>query len=364
MHLKAVADRPVTTRSAVLQGPLRVEMEERKLGEPGPLDVLVKMMAVGVCGSDVHYYEHGRIGNKQVEYPFIQGHECSGVVVGAGNQVTRVNIGDRVAIEPGAACLRCEYCKSGQYNLCPSVQFLSSPPTNGAFTQYLIHPEHLLFPIPDRLSFEAATLAEPLSVGIHACQRAGLATGATVLVTGLGPVGLTAVIAAKALGAKQIIVSDVEPFRLKLAERLGASAVVHAAEQSVGEQVLKATQGKGADIAIDTSGHPDVLNTAIEVVKRGGKLVSVGFPGTETVPLNLTQMLLKEIDLCTVYRYANTYPLAIQILASGEFDIAPLITDRYFLEETGTAMERARTNKSGSLKVIVYPHGHREGTDQ
>ncbi|MFD0679677.1 MULTISPECIES: NAD(P)-dependent alcohol dehydrogenase [unclassified Paenibacillus] len=352
----ASIERPLSTKAAILMKPMQVILENRPLAELKPDEVLVKVMAVGVCGSDVHYYEHGRIGRKNVERPLIQGHECSGVVAAVGTNVTLVAVGDRVAVEPGISCFHCEFCKAGKYNLCPSVQFLSSPPVDGAFSEYIIHPEHLLFPIPDHLTFEEATLVEPLSVGIHACRRAGLEAGSTVLITGMGPVGLTAIIAAKALGAGKIIVTDVEPFRLQLAGQLGA-VCIHAAEQNVAEEIASITLGKGADMVIDTSGQAGVLDTSIELLKRGGKLVLIGFPNVERVPLNLTLMLQKEIDLYSTFRYTNTYPFGIELLASGRFNIKPLITDYYCLEDTGLALEQARTNKKASMKVIVYPNG-------
>ncbi|UUZ84703.1 alcohol dehydrogenase catalytic domain-containing protein [Paenibacillus sp. P26] len=266
--------RPLTVKAAVLQKPMQVVMEERALAALGDRDVLVKVMAVGVCGSDIHYYEHGRIGRKKVEHPLIQGHECSGIVAKVGAGVTRLKVGDRVAVEPGISCFQCEYCKAGKYNLCPSVKFLSSPPVDGAFAEYIVHPEHLLFPIPDHLSFEEATLVEPLSVGIHACRRAGLEAGSTVLIAGMGPVGLTAIIAARALGAGKIIVTDVEPFRLRLAGELGASVCIHALEQNAAEAVAQTTDHKGVDMVIDTSGQAGVIDSSIEWMKRGGSWCS------------------------------------------------------------------------------------------
>jgi L-iditol 2-dehydrogenase len=352
--------KPTKTKAAVLQKQMQVRLEERPIPPLGPRDVLVKIMAVGVCGSDVHYYEHGRIGSRVVEYPIILGHECSGVVFDIGHEVTGVQIGERVAIEPGVSCFHCEYCKAGQYNLCPSARFLSSTPVNGAFTQFIIHPEHLLHPIPDHLTFENSTLVEPLSVGIHACKRAGIKPGSTVFISGLGPIGLTAIIAAKEFGAKQIIVSDIEPYRLHVAEQLGATQCINAKVKTVTKEVLRVTKGKGVNVVFDTSGQPKVLDESLSFINRGGKIVPIGFPVIEKVPLNITLMIMKEIDLCAIYRYTNTYPLGIEILASGKYKINPLITNRYDLEETETALEQARTNKKTCVKVIVFPNG----TDQ
>lgn len=347
---------PALTKAAVLQETRKIGFEERPVGRLGPGDVLVKVMAVGVCGSDVHFFEHGRIGSRRVEFPHVLGHECAGVVVSVGDKVTRWKPGDRVAVEPGIACFRCAYCKAGKYNICPEVKFLSAPPTDGAFTEYLVHPDHLLHAIPGHLSFDTASLAEPLSVGLHAVERAGVGPGSTVLITGLGPIGQTALIAALAYGAKTVIVSDIEPFRLELARKLGATHVVNSREQSLADAVEQAAGSEGVDIAMDTSGQPAVIDTAIPMIRRGGKMLSIGFPSSEKVPINVTGMIMKEIDYLTVYRFANVFPLAIELLASGRFDTDVLLTDRFPLEQTQEALERARMNKQSSLKVVVHPH--------
>lgn len=347
---------PDKTRVAVLQGPRQIGYEERPIGTLAPGDVLVKVMAVGVCGSDVHFYEHGRIGSRTVKFPHVLGHECAGVVVSVGEGVTRWKPGDRVAVEPGIACFRCEFCKAGKYNLCPEVKFLSAPPTDGAFREYLVHPEHLLFAIPDHLSFETASLAEPLSVGLHAAERADVRPGSTVLITGLGPIGLTTLIAVKARGAKTVIASDIEPFRLELARKLGATHVVNPLEHSLADTVERAAPGRGVDIAMDTSGQPAVIDAAIPLIRRGGKMLSIGFPSSEKVPINVTGMIMKEIDYLTSYRFTNAFPLAIELLASGRFRTDALLTDRYPLEQTQEALERARMNKQSSMKVVVHPH--------
>lgn len=347
---------PKTSKTAVLREKLTVQLEDHTPKMLGERDVLVKVMAVGICGSDIHFYEHGRIGKKEVTFPFVLGHECSGIVLDIGKTVTDFKKGDRVAVEPGISCMKCEHCKRGKYNICPNVNFLSSPPTDGAFTQYIIHPEHFLHPIPDNMTYEEAALVEPLSVGIQACKNSTVTPGDDVLITGLGPIGLTAVIAAKEFGAKKIIVSDIEPFRLLLAKKLGATHFINSREEQLRNRVLDITSGNGVDKSIDTSGQPIVINEVIDIIKRGGKLVPIGFPVTENVPLNITHMIFKEISLITVYRYANTYPLGINMISSKRYDLKLLITDYFSLDEVDIALERARTNKQTSIKVMVYPN--------
>jgi L-iditol 2-dehydrogenase len=347
---------PDSSKTAVLRDKLKVEIENQIPREIGEEEVLVKVMAVGICGSDIHFYEHGRIGRKAVTYPFVLGHESAGVVVKVGKNVTSFKKGDRVAVEPGVSCMKCEYCKKGRYNICPNVQFLSAPPTNGSFTQYIVHPEHFLHSIPDDVSFEEAALVEPLSVGIQACKNAGVMPGDDILVTGLGPIGLMTIIAAKEFGAKKIIVSDIEPLRLVLAKKLGATHFINPKEEQLTSKVLGITNGNGVDISFDTSGQPFVMNEVIQVIKRGGKVVPIGFPVTETVPLDITQMIMKEISLLTVYRFANTYPLGIKMMASKKYDCSLLITDHFSLDEAELALEKARTNKQTSIKIMVYPN--------
>jgi len=348
---------PSTMKAAVLQRPLELTIEERPVPTPAPDEVLVKVMAVGICGSDVHYYEHGKIGPYVVRKPLILGHECAGVVAATGKRATRYKTGDRVAIEPGVVCGRCEVCKSGRYNLCPDVQFLATPPVDGAFAQYISIREDFLFPIPDALSFEEASMNEPLSVGIHACRRARLQPGATVAILGMGPVGLLAVAAVRAFGAETVIVGDLEPIRLEAAVRMGATHAINVREEDAAAAVRRLTGGRGADVAFETAGSSKALQAALASVKRGGRLVVVGLPPQDDVPLNVPFIADNEVDISGVFRYANTYKQGIRILSSGMADFGSLVTDRYPLERAAEAMERARTNKSGSLKVMVYPNG-------
>ncbi len=343
--------------AARMNAPFDIEIVRLPIPDIRDDEVLVKVMAVGICGSDIHYYEHGRIGRYVVEKPLILGHECAGVVEAVGSGVTRFKAGDRVAVEPGMTCGRCSACKEGRYNLCPDVQFLATPPVDGAFAQYIKHREDFLFPIPDRLSYEEAALNEPFSVGIHAANRAGVKPGHTVAIMGIGPVGLMAVVAAKAYGAERIIAVDLEPIRLEAALKLGATHAVNIKESDPVQAVREATDGIGADVAFETAGNPKALQSALHAVRRGGKLAIVGLPPQEEVALNIPWIADNELDIFGIFRYANTYPQGISMLASGASDVSSLITDRYPLEQTKEALERARTNKSGSLKVVVYPNG-------
>jgi len=348
---------PEQMKAAIMTELRKIELVEMPVPKPGPNEALVKVMAVGICGSDVHYYEHGRIGRFIVDFPFLLGHECAGEVVAVGENVTRVKPGDRVAIEPGVTCGKCQYCKKGRYNLCPDVQFLATPPVHGSFAQYIVHREDFLFPIPDHMSYEAASLVEPFSVGIHASRAAALQPGETVAIHGMGPVGLMAVVAAKAFGAGQIIVSDLEPKRLEAARKLGATRTVRVGEEDPAEVVRSLTDGRGADVAFETAGNGKALQSALASLRRGGRLSIVGLPPQPEIPLNITYIADNEIQIRGIFRYANTYPDGIRFLASGLADVDAIITDRYPLERTWEAMERTITARSETLKVMIYPNG-------
>jgi L-iditol 2-dehydrogenase len=349
-------DIPETMKAAFLKATCTVSVQEVEVPEVGPNDVLVQVMAVGICGSDLHYYEHGRIGKRRVKYPHIQGHEFAGVVVDVGVNVSRFKVGDRVSVEPGVTCMACEWCREGRYNLCPDVQFLSTPPIKGAFVQYIKHREDFVFHIPDHVSYEEASLIEPLSVGIHAMKRVGIQPGDSVVITGMGPVGLLAVVAARFYGATEVIVTDIEPSRLQLAKKLGATKMINVTQSNVLEEVMKVTSDKGVDAVIETSGNVRVLQSSLDLIKRGGTLSVIGFPAEDEVPLNVTLMLQKEINLVSIYRYANAYPLGIEILSSGQYPLKEVITDRYSLDDIQQAMEQARTNKGQSIKVMIFPN--------
>jgi L-iditol 2-dehydrogenase len=347
---------PKNMKAAVMHSMREISIETLPIPEINHDEVLIKVMAVGICGSDLHYYTHGRIGKYIVEKPFILGHECSGVIASVGSSVNQFKVGDRVAVEPGVTCGHCEACKEGRYNLCPDVQFLATPPVDGAFVQYIKMRQDFVFSIPDSLSFEDAALIEPFSVGIHAANRTNLQPGSTIAIMGMGPVGLMAVAAAKAFGAGTIIVTDLEPLRLDAAKKMGATHVINIREQDTLHEISCITNGRGVDVAWETAGNPAALQSALASVRRGGKLAIVGLPSQNEIPLNVPLIADNEIDIYGIFRYANTYQKGIQFLANGIVDTKHLITDRYSLADTREAMERALNFKNECLKIIVYPN--------
>ncbi|WP_332634203.1 NAD(P)-dependent alcohol dehydrogenase [Halalkalibacter flavus] len=355
--MKQSIEIPEKMKAAFMTNPMEIELKEIDVPQVYGDEVLVKVMAVGICGSDVHYYENGRIGTHVVEKPMILGHECAGIVVSVGESVTTVNVGDRVAIEPGITCGRCENCKSGKYNLCPKVEFMATPPFNGSFVQYVKHREDFLFPIPDHLPFEAAALIEPFSVGIHGAKRVNLQPGSTVAIMGMGPVGLLAVVAAKIFGASNIIVTDLEEKRLEVAKELGATHAINIRKENANEVITTLTNQKGVDVAFETAGNPLALKSALKSLKKGGKLAIIGLPAKDEVELNIPFISDNEVDIYGVFRYANTYPSGIEFMASNPSIVNKLITNQYPLENTKEAMDQALYNKKESIKVFVYPNG-------
>jgi L-iditol 2-dehydrogenase len=336
-------------RAAIMYGTHDIRLEEVPVPEPGPREVLVEIGAVGVCGSDVHYYEEGRIGSFVVREPLILGHESMGTIIGLGEEVTKHEIGERITLEPGVPDGTCRECRAGRYNLCPNVQFFATPPVNGAFTNYVNIHEDFAFALPDGLSDNAGALMEPLSVGIWACRKAKVEAGDHVLVTGAGPIGLLAMQVALAQGATEVTITDVAPERLDMAQKTGATRTINVSEEPL------ADAGVEVDALIECSGNPRALNDGIRCTRPAGIVVVVGMgPGEETsIPLALIQT--REITLTGTFRYANTYPAAIELAATGKVDLDAIVTGYYGLEDTEEALLASRKDP-GNVKPMVVPN--------
>ena len=340
----------MNNRAAVMHGVHDVRMEDRPVPDPGPREVLVEIGAVGVCGSDVHYYEEGRIGAFVVERPLILGHESMGTIVGSGPEATKHEIGDRVTLEPGVPDGTCRECRAGRYNLCPNVRFFATPPIDGAFTNYVAIHEDFAFSLPDELSDDAGALMEPLSVGIWANRKAGTRAGDRVLVTGSGPIGLLAMQVALAEGATEVTVTDVADARLDLARKTGATRTVNVAEEPLAEAGIE------ADTLIECSGNGQALGDGIRCLRPAGTAVVVGMGPEEMTSVPLALVQTREIWLTGTFRYANTYPTAIALAASGRVDLDAIVTSSYGLEETDTALQASKQDPA-NVKPMVLPNG-------
>lgn len=339
---------------AVLRSVGDLRLEEKPVPQPGRGEVLLQMRSVGICGSDVHYWVAGRIGDFVVKAPMVMGHESSGTVAALGEGVTNLQIGDRVAIEPGVPCRTCSFCKAGRYNLCPDMKFCATPPVDGSLARYYVHAADFCYKLPDHVSFDEGALLEPLSVGVHACQRAGVKLGSKVLVCGAGPIGLVCLLTAKASGASQVIITDLEENRLQVAKKLGADHTVKVTSRdsrAVAEQITK-TLGCQADRTIECSGAQPSIATAIYATRSGGVLVLVGL-GAPEVNIPIVDAAVREVDIRGIFRYCNCYPTALEMVASGRVDVKPLITHTYKLEESLEAFERAKTMAGGAIKVMI-----------
>ncbi|MGW8374601.1 NAD(P)-dependent alcohol dehydrogenase [Streptomyces sp. ODS28] len=338
---------PDTMGAAVLRAPGDLAVEERPVPRPGPGQVLVRVEAVGICGSDVHYYEHGALGEFVVRAPMVLGHEPGGTVVALGEGVRERHEGQRVSVEPGHPCGRCAQCRAGRYNLCPDVSFYATPPVDGALCGYVAVDADFAHPVPEALSTEDAALLEPLSVGVWACRKARIAPGARVLVTGAGPIGLVALQAARAFGASEVVVTDVAPQRLDLARELGATAVADVRERPLGDL------GYEPDVLLECSGAPSAVDQGIRAVGRAGRVVLVGMGG-ESLPVPVGHVQTREIELTGTFRYANTWPTAIALAASGEVDLARLVSHRFGLGGAARAMTVASEDPD-TVKPLVRP---------
>lgn len=333
----------MANRAAVMTDLETIEIQDVPDPQPEPHQAVVRVEAVGVCGSDTGYLTHGRIGDYIVDGPIILGHEVAGEVVEVGVEVTGVQVGDRVAIEPGTPCRACHECLSGRYHLCPDLVFLATPPYDGALVERMVIDARNLFTLPDSMSYEDGALVEPLSVGIWGCKQAGLRAGDDVLVTGAGPVGLLAAAVAQALGALSVTVTDVSEFRLGLAAEMGFAT-----------ERADAPTGERFDVLLECSGAPGVLGTGLGRLRPAGRAAMIGMSKEAAISLPLAQLNVNEISLSLVNRYNNTWPLAIQLISSGRVDVSRMVTHHFPLAQTKDALLIGRT-VDDSVKAVIHP---------
>ncbi|KAG8001584.1 Sorbitol dehydrogenase [Nibea albiflora] len=317
--------------SVVLHSKGDLRLENRPVPEPGPNEVLLQMHSVGICGSDVHYWQHGRIADFVVTKPMVLGHEASGRVVKVGSAVKHLKVGDRVAIEPGVPREMDEFFKNGRYNLSPTIFFCATPPDDGNLCRYYTHSANFCYKLPDNVTFEEGALIEPLSVGIHACRRAGVTLGSTVLICG----------------------ADLSTERLAMAKELGADFQLTVKRGDGPQQLAKTVEdmlGTQPQITIECTGVESSIQTAIYATHAGGVVVLVGL-GNEMATIPLINAAVREVDIRGVFRYCNTWPMAIAMLASGKVNVKPLVTHRFPLEQAVQAFETTRQGLG--IKVML-----------
>lgn len=338
---------------AVMNGVGKMGFVEREIPQPADNEVLVKLEYVGICGSDMHYYETGRIGDYVVEPPFVLGHEPGGVVVEVGKNVTHLKVGDRVALEPGKTCGHCEYCREGKYNLCPDVVFFATPPVDGVFQEYVAHEAALCFKLPENVDTLEGALIEPLAVGFHAANQGGAHAGQTAVVFGAGCIGLVSMMALKAEGVSRVYVVDIMQKRLDKAMELGATGVINSMNTDVQEEIGRLTEGKGVDLVIETAGMEVTTRQAIHITKKGTTIVLVGYSKTGEMTLPLSLALDKELTFKTVFRYRHIYPMAIEAVASGKVNLKGIVSNIFNFDDIQAAMDKSVSDKANIVKSVV-----------
>lgn len=332
-------------KAAFLTEPGKIELRDISVPVPEDDQVLVRVEAVGVCGSDVHFYAHGNIGTMIMSEPFVLGHELSGVITAVGGKVDAARVGNRVAIEPQRPCRTCNECRHGRYNLCPNIIFYAVPHVNGAFTEYVTIQNDFAFDLPDNVSFEAGALLEPLSVAIWSCQRAQISVGSRVLIAGAGPIGVIMAQTAKAFGASEVIITDMVEARREFALNYGATRAIDPSKESV--------HGLDVDAFIDATGVSRAVYDGIKAIGPNGRAILVGM-GDDDVLLPVDYIQAREIWVTGIFRYTNTWPTAIELVATGKVNLDALVTHRFNLNQVEEALLAPKL--PGAMKPVVLPN--------
>ncbi|XP_048229301.1 L-idonate 5-dehydrogenase isoform X2 [Ricinus communis] len=297
-----------------------------------------------------------RCANFIVKKPMVIGHECAGVIEEVGSGVKSLAVGDRVALEPGISCRRCNLCKDGRYNLCPEMKLFGSPPTNGALANKVVHPANLCFKLPENVSMEEGAMCEPLSVGVHACRRAKIGPETNILIIGAGPIGLITLLAARAFGAPRVVIVDVDDGRLSIAKNLAADEIIKVSTntEDVDQEVttIQNAMGSGINVSFDCVGYKKTMSTALNATRSGGKVCLIGLASSE-MTLPLTPAAAREVDVIGIFRYRNTWPLCIEFLRTGKIDVKPLITHRFgFSQEEVEEAFEISAGGGAAIKVM------------
>ena len=337
-------------RKAYLDKEHRIAIRREDIPKPGPKDVVVRIQANGICGSDVHFFKEGKLGNFIVQEPYLPGHECSGSIAALGSEVQGFAVDDLVTVEPGIPCGVCAYCRSGRYNLCKAVVFLSAPPVDGTFCDYLRIRADMVFPIPKRMSFEEAAMVEPCAVAVQAVNRARFRNGASGIVVGAGPIGLLTMQAFKAAGGGRVTCVEMNDFRRAAAKKLGADAVF---DPSSGDAELN----DSSEVVFETAGADSATEVLFRYAAPGGCAVQVGWPRSNLVKMDIARFIEKELDYVGVNRYANAYPTAIQWLCDGRFAVKDLITHTFPFDKVAEAFDFTAKNPGKVIKTVVVNKG-------
>jgi len=340
-------------RALVLEKKGELAIREIELpNELGSDDVRIKMHTVGICGSDVHYYVHGEAGPCVVRAPMVLGHEASGVVVEVGSNVSNLSVGDRVCMEPGIPDLKSKATKLGKYNVDPSVTFWATPPVHGCLTETVVHPAAFTFRIPDNVTFGEAAMVEPFAVGMQAAVKARITPGDIAVVLGAGTIGIMIALAALAGGCSKVLITDVHQPKLDIAGQYEGVVPINVSNEDVKKQVSAHTDGWGANIVFEASGASKAIASLVDLCGPGGTIVLVGIPVHEH-SLDIAGAINKEIEIRTVFRYANVFDRALNLIASGKVNLKPLISHTFSFEESIEAFERAAKGLASDIKLQI-----------
>jgi L-iditol 2-dehydrogenase len=340
-------------KAARLYGPRDFRIDDLAVPVPGPGQVLLQVLSVGVCGSGVHYFLDGGIGDDKIKEPFVIGHEFSARIAALGPGVGGPPVGTRVAVEPAISCGKCELCLEGHPNLCENILFCSTPPTPGALQEYMVHPANLCFPIPDSVTNDQGSVLEPLGIALHAVGLAKLRPGDTIAILGAGPVGLLILQVALISGARAAYVTDLVSERLEMARKFGATATFRADEGDPVAWVKEQTDGRGVDVAFEAAWAEETVAQAAEMARRGGRLMMVGIPREDVAVFPAHAVRRKGLTIKYVRRMKHTYPRAIAMVRDGLIDINTLVTHRFPLDQVAMAYPLVASRSDGAMKIII-----------
>jgi len=342
-----------TMKAIRLYAPRDMRLEDIPSPEPGPGEVLIRVRAVGICGSDVHYYVDGHIGDTRPSFPFVLGHEFAGEIAALGPGVEGLPVGTRVAVDPAIPCGHCEVCLEGNPNCCPDVRFPATPPVPGVLSEWYVHPAHLCTPLPDALDFSDGVMLEPLGIVIHALTLAKIRPGDTVAVLGAGPIGLLILQLALNSGTSAVYLTEPVAARRALAAELGATAVYDPGAGNPAEWLLEQTNGRGVDVAIEAAWGEEAVGQAVQMARHAGRVVLVGIPRRDSVTFSASVSRRKGLTILASRRAKHVYPRAIALVERGVVDVRTLVTHRFPLERAAEAFELVASLQDGVVKAII-----------
>jgi L-iditol 2-dehydrogenase len=337
----------------VLYSAYDMRLEKRPVPVPKKGEALIKIKSVGICGSDVHFYKNGMIGDFIIKEPMILGHECSGEVVEVNDDRGILAIGDRVVIEPGVPCGKCEMCRLGRYNMCEDVFFMATPPDDGCFCEYVAWPIEYLYIMPEQMNYEMGALIEPFTCGLGAAKRSGVDYGDDCVILGAGPIGIMVAKALRVKGAGRIFISDVQDYRLEIAKAAGVTYPVNVLKGNLLDVVMRETNGKKAMFAFETAGSPKTYADLVNYVRPGGTIVMQGMLQTYEIAMPMLRIVTHEINMISVFRYCNVYEQAIKLVADGRVELLSVITHRKGFDEIKKSFDMIVEGKEQTLKVMI-----------